>query len=61
MAMGTMQVLLDNRDAVSGVCETEEGINMLKFQRWFNASARLMTSMDEALDIIINRMGRVGL
>jgi flagellar hook-associated protein FlgK len=61
ITMATVNVLLDNRDAVSGVCETEEGINMLKFQRWFNASARLMTSMDEALDIIINRMGRVGL
>jgi flagellar hook-associated protein FlgK len=61
MAMATVQVLLDNRDAVSGVCETEEGIHMLKYQRWFNASARLMTTMDEALDTIINRMGRVGL
>jgi flagellar hook-associated protein FlgK len=61
MAMGTVQSLLDDRDAVSGVCETEEGIHMLKYQRWFNASARLMTTMDEALDTIINRMGRVGL
>ncbi|MCL2754523.1 MAG: hypothetical protein FWD35_02245 [Oscillospiraceae bacterium] len=61
ITMATVNVLLDNRDAISGVCETEEGIHMLKYQRWFNASARLMTSMDEALDIIINRMGRVGL
>jgi len=61
VAMATVNTLLDNRDAVSGVCETEEGIHMLKYQRWFNASARLMTTMDEALDTIINRMGRVGL
>jgi hypothetical protein len=61
VAMATVQILLDSRDSVSGVCETEEGIHMLKYQRWFNASARLMTTMDEALDTIINRMGRVGL
>jgi len=61
ITMATVNVILDQRDAVSGVCETEEGINMLKYQRWFNASARLMTTLDEALDVIINRMGRVGL
>jgi flagellar hook-associated protein FlgK len=61
MTMDTVNTLLDNRDAISGVSETEEGINMLTYQKWFNASARLMTTMDEALDTIINRMGRVGL
>jgi flagellar hook-associated protein 1 FlgK len=61
IAMDTVNTLLDNRDAISGVSETEEGINMLTYQKWFNASARLMTTMDEALDTIINRMGRVGL
>jgi flagellar hook-associated protein FlgK len=60
VAMDTVNTLLDNRDAVSGVSETEEGINMLTYQKWFNASARLMTTMDEALDTIINRMGIVG-
>jgi flagellar hook-associated protein FlgK len=61
MTMDTVNTLLDNRDAISGVSETEEGINMLTYQKWFNASARLMTTLDEALDTIINRMGRVGL
>ena len=59
--MDVINILLDNRDAISAVSETEEGINMLTYQKWFNASARLMTTMDEALDVIINRMGRVGL
>jgi flagellar hook-associated protein 1 FlgK len=61
ISMDTIHKLLDNRDAISAVSETEEGINMLTYQKWFNASARLMTTMDEALDTIINRMGRVGL
>jgi flagellar hook-associated protein FlgK len=61
ISMDTINTLLDNRDSISAVSETEEGINMLTYQKWFNASARLMTTMDEALDTIINRMGRVGL
>lgn len=49
------------RDQVSGVSMDEEMSNMLRFQHAYNASARVMTAMDEALDMIINRMGRVGL
>ncbi|MCL2071489.1 MAG: hypothetical protein FWH07_04545 [Oscillospiraceae bacterium] len=61
VTLETIGMLLDNRDSISAVSETEEGVNMLTYQKWFNASARLMTTMDEALDTIINRMGRVGL
>ncbi|MCL2086153.1 MAG: flagellar hook-associated protein FlgK [Oscillospiraceae bacterium] len=57
----TTNELLNSRDAVSGVSDTEEGINLMTYQKWFNASARIMTSLDECLDLIINRMGRVGL
>ncbi len=49
------------RDQVSGVSMDEEMSNMLRFQHAYNASARVLTTMDEALDMIINRMGRVGL
>ncbi len=49
------------RDQVSGVSMDEEMSNMLRFQHAYNASARVMTTMDDALDMIINRMGRVGL
>jgi flagellar hook-associated protein 1 FlgK len=52
---------LARRDQVSGVSLDEEMSNMLRFQHAYNASARVMTAMDESLDIIINRMGRVGL
>ncbi len=51
----------DMRDSVSGVNLDEEGINLLKYQQSYNAAARFMTTLDEALDTIINRMGRVGL
>lgn len=57
----TTNNLLDSRDSYSGVSDTEEGINMMTYQKWFNASSRLMTTLDECLDRVINNMGRVGL
>lgn len=57
----TANSLLDSRDSVSGVSDTEEGINMMTYQNWYNASARMMTTLDECLDKIINGMGTVGL
>lgn len=50
----------DSRDSVMSVSMDEEGINMMNFQKWFNASSRMMTTLDEALDTIINNMGLVG-
>lgn len=60
-AYETADSLLDSRDSISAVSETEEGINMLTYQNWYNASARLMTALDDALDRLINNTGRVGL
>jgi flagellar hook-associated protein flgK len=34
---------------------------MVKFQHAYNASARMITTVDEMIDVLINRMGRVGL
>ncbi|MDR0820921.1 MAG: flagellar hook-associated protein FlgK [Oscillospiraceae bacterium] len=59
-ASNTANTLLDTRDSISGVSDTEEGINMMTYQKWFNASSRIMTAMDECLDRIINNMGIVG-
>ncbi len=53
--------LLDSRDAVSAVSENEEAINMMVYQKSYNAAARLITAVDEMLDVLINKMGRVGL
>lgn len=57
-------VLLDlyvKREAISGVNLDEEGINLMTFQKSYSAAARYLTVLDEAVDIIINRMGRVGI
>jgi flagellar hook-associated protein 1 FlgK len=51
----------DRRQSVSGVSMDEEMSNMLRFQRGYQASARAMSTMDEMLDTLINRTGRVGL
>ncbi|HKM43381.1 MAG TPA: flagellar hook-associated protein FlgK [Limnochordia bacterium] len=48
------------KDSVSGVSLDEEMANMIRFQHAYSAAARVMTTMDEALDTIINRLGIVG-
>jgi flagellar hook-associated protein FlgK len=62
---GTSEVMLlsvtDIRDSVMGVSIDEEGINMMNYQKWYNAIARMTTTLDEALDKLINGTGRVGL
>lgn len=58
------QILVDGvhnrRVSMSGVSQDEELSNMVKFQHSYNASARMMTAMDEMLDVIINKVGLVG-
>jgi flagellar hook-associated protein 1 FlgK len=49
---------VDNqRQSVSGVNLDEELANMLQFQRSFSAAARVMTTMDEMLNQIVNGLG----
>ncbi len=57
----TVDELLDSRDSVSGVQMDEEGINMLNYSKWYNASSRMLTTLDDMLDKLINGTGRVGL
>lgn len=52
--------VLDVRQSISGVSETEEGINMMNYQKWFNANSRMLTAMDECVDRLINSTGTVG-
>jgi len=49
------------RQSISGVSLDEEMTNMVKFQHAYNAAARMITTVDEMIDVIVNRMGRVGL
>ena len=50
----------DSRDALSGISLDEEAANMMTFMAAYNAASRLMTSMDEALNTLINNTGLVG-
>ncbi len=55
-----LESVVSARDEVMAVSVNEEGINMLNYQKWYNAIARMVTTLDEALDKIINGMGVVG-
>ncbi len=60
----TQTLLLANvetqRKSVSDVSMDEELTNMVKFGHSYNAASRMITAMDEALEILINKMGLVG-
>lgn len=47
-------MLLRQRDSVSGVSLDEEMTDLIKFQRGFEASAKLITTIDEMLEIVMN-------
>jgi flagellar hook-associated protein 1 FlgK len=51
----------NRRQSVAGVSMDEEMSNLVRFQRAYQASSRAMSTMDEMLDVLINRTGRVGL
>ena len=48
------------RQETAGVSLDEEMTNMIKFQHAYNAAARYITAIDEAIDVIVNRMGITG-
>lgn len=60
-ASAVMTAIGERRESVAGVSLDEEMTNLVRFQRAYQASARAMSSFDEALDVLINRTGRVGL
>jgi flagellar hook-associated protein 1 FlgK len=60
-AQAVLTTLSDKRDSVSGVSLDEEVTNMLRFQRGYQASSRVMSTLDSMLDTLINSTGRVGL
>lgn len=48
------------RQSVSGVSLDDEMTKMIQYQQAYNAAARMMTTIDEMLDTVINRVGLVG-
>jgi len=50
----------NRRDSISSVSLDEEMTDMIRFQQAYNASARMITVVDETLDKIINGMGIAG-
>lgn len=50
----------NSRDSVSGVSLDEEASNMMMYMSAYNAASRLMTTLDQALDVLINSTGLVG-
>ena len=61
---GSQNTIIGNletrRESISGVSIDEEMINLISFQYAYSASARVLTAIDEALDVLINNTGRVG-
>jgi flagellar hook-associated protein 1 len=60
-AQALTDAVADRRESVAGVSLDEEMGNLVRFQRAYQASSRAMSTMDEMLDVLINRTGRVGL
>jgi flagellar hook-associated protein 1 FlgK len=48
------------RASIMDVDSDEEAMNLMRFQKSYNAAIRFMTTLDEMLDQIIHRMGIVG-
>ncbi len=48
------------RAAEHGVSLDEEMVSLVRYQRALEAAARVMTTVDQALDVLVNRVGIVG-
>jgi len=55
-----VRTLENQRQSVMGTSLDEELANMIKFQHAYEAAARVITTMDEAIGTVIQRMGVVG-
>jgi flagellar hook-associated protein 1 FlgK len=57
-SLGVTEEILNTRDSIMGVNETEETTSMLVYNRSFQAAARMLNTMDGLIDIIVNQLGR---
>jgi flagellar hook-associated protein 1 len=51
------KIVRSQRDSISGVSMDEELADLVKYQRSFQASSRVIQVIDELLDTIVNRLG----
>jgi flagellar hook-associated protein FlgK len=62
--MNTQSILTvdvaNQRISISGVSLDEEMTNLIMYQHAYDGAARVLTTMDEALETLINKMGIVG-
>jgi flagellar hook-associated protein 1 FlgK len=54
ISLGALQAW---RSSVSGVSVEEEMIDLVRYQRSYQAAARIITLVDEVMDLIVNRLG----
>jgi flagellar hook-associated protein 1 FlgK len=59
-ATATMDALAQRRSETSGVSVDEELTNLMRYQRAYEAAARVITTADQMLDTLVNRVGVVG-
>lgn len=59
--LSIMLNLETKRQSISGVSMEEEITLMMQYQHMYAANSRMLTALDEALDVLINRTGKVGL
>ncbi len=57
----TLLAIDTSRASISGVSLDEEAINLIMYNQAYSAASRFMTTIDEALETLINSTGRVGL
>jgi len=55
---GVLSAVRGQRESMSGVSLDEEAAELMKFQRAYQASARVISVIDEMLDLVVNSMGR---
>lgn len=60
VSLSITEDIQNRRDSISSVSLDEEGANLMLYDKAYKAVSRLMTAMDEFLDVIINKIGLVG-
>ncbi len=52
--------IADEREAATGVNHDEEAMNLMRYQQSYVAASRMMTTLDQVLEILLTQTGMVG-